>query len=80
MIYRDGTPTKERYLHHMRDTLILLGLDAGLDMWLIDLIVDPSRAEDADADALRNFNAKLINTTKDKLVNINRLSIQTDGE
>lgn len=63
------------FLYHMRDTVILLGLDR----YFADLLSDPGTATEADIDALRKYNGKLIDATKSRLVNINKLAVATDG-
>lgn len=68
------TPAKsvEDFLHHLHDTIILLG--GGMD---IAQMVDrcPGDITDADTDRLRLYNIKLGTLTKDKLVNVHKLTI-----
>ena len=65
--------TKEKFFHHLRDTIILLGGEAGL----ADLLVAPYDIAESDIDRLRQFNCKLIDATKHKLVNINKIKVTT---
>lgn len=61
-----------RYFHHLRDTLILLGCEVRF----ADLVEFPQDISEEDIDDLRRFNGKLIDQTKDKLVNINKIAIE----
>ena len=59
------------FFHHLHDTLILLGANAQLT----ELVENPEAIRVAHVDDLRNFNGKLIDTMKDKMVNINKLAV-----
>ncbi len=59
------------YLYQLRDTVILLGLDVRF----ADLLTNPDRIETWDVEELQRENGKLIDATKDKLMNLNRLAV-----
>jgi len=61
----------EQFFHHLHDTLTLLG--AG--QRFAKLVEFPETIKIEDVDALRNYNCKLIDLTKDKLVNLNKIAI-----
>ena len=65
------TKQKEKFLHHLRDTIILLGVEVEL----ANLIVAPNDIAESDIDRLRQFNIMLIEATKNKLANINKMKI-----
>lgn len=59
------------YLYQLRDTVILLGLDVRF----ADLLTNPDKIETWDVDELQTVNGKLLDATKSKLENINRLTV-----
>ncbi len=59
------------YFHFLHDTLILLGSGARY----AELVETPDVITQDDVDDLRRFNCKLIDFTKDKLVNLNKIAI-----
>ncbi len=63
------------FLHHLHDTLILLGADAEF----AELIEFPDSISSDKVDDLRRYNCKLINDTKRRLVNINKLVVELAG-
>jgi hypothetical protein len=65
------TKQKEKFLHHLRDTIILLGVEVEL----ANLMVAPNDIAELDIDRLRQFNIMLIEATKNKLANINKMKI-----
>jgi hypothetical protein len=73
-----GTLDQQRvvraFFHHLHDTLVLLGADAKL----ADLVESPEVIGAGHVDELRRYNGKLIDETKSKLVNINKLAVVTD--
>lgn len=62
--------TKE-FLHHLRDTIILLGGGTRI----ASMVERAESANAADVDELRRLNCRLIDATKERLVNINSLTI-----
>jgi len=60
-----------KFLHHLRDTIILLGGEAEL----ADLLVASNDISELEIDKLRQFNITLIEATKNKLANINKMKI-----
>jgi hypothetical protein len=64
-------PAIRDFFHHLHDTLVLLGAGANL----ANLVQSPETINESDVDNLRRYNCKLIDTTKDKLVNINKLAV-----
>lgn len=68
--------TKAAFFHHLHDTLILLGV--GVE--IADLLNQPDKIDESDLDNLRRFNCRLIDATKDKLVNINTIKVIVQGE
>lgn len=63
--------TQRQFLHFLHDTLILLGSGSHL----ANLVNNPDDICQEDIDDLRNFNIKLIDNTKQKLVDINKIAI-----
>lgn len=59
------------FFHHLHDTLVLLGADANL----AELVESPETIRAAHVDDLRRYNGKLIDATKYRLVNINKLAV-----
>ena len=59
------------FFYHLRDTAILLGMDARF----ADLLKTPEVITEADVVELRKYTGKLIDETKHKLININRLTV-----
>jgi GTPase involved in cell partitioning and DNA repair len=62
------------FLHHLHDTLVLLGLDPQL----AKLLNNPSDITQASVDELRNLNCRMIGATKDRLVALNKIDIGTE--
>lgn len=62
---------KSDFFHHLRDTIILL---AG-EIEIANLLERPDDITEADVNELRRFNCKLIDATKDRLVNINKIKV-----
>lgn len=60
------------FFHHLRDTLVLLGVDEEF----ANLVETPAEISPANVADLRRFNGKLIDDIKLKLVNINKLAIE----
>jgi hypothetical protein len=67
---------KSALFHHLRDTIILLGGD----IKIANLLGRPDDIDESDIDQLRSFNCKLIDSTKDKLVNINKIRVTVATE
>lgn len=65
-----------KFFHHLYDTLILLGATPEI----ATMVRNPDVITESDVDELRIFNGKLIDSTKDKLSNINKLTIATKLE
>lgn len=61
------------FLHHLRDTIILLGGGTRL----ADMAKGAESSTARDVAELRQTNIRLIEATKDKLVNLNALSVKT---
>ena len=61
----------QEFFYHLHDTLVLLGADAKLAA----LLDNPDAIRAADVDHLRRYNGQLIDATKAKLVNINKLAV-----
>ena len=73
-----NSPADFEFLHHLFDTIILLGGRrdiAGLLKKSLDLGVT-----NADVDLLRNYNIELLTEAKHRLASINKLRIQTNRE
>jgi len=70
MIGQDGV--LRDFLHHLHDTIILLGVEDDF----ANLLKDPNKIIDSDVDKLRALNGNLIDATKTKLVNINKITIK----
>ncbi len=66
----------KQYLHHLKDTLILLGCK----IKFVSLLEQPKDINKSDIDDLRKFNCKLLDETKEKLSNINTIKIKVSGE
>lgn len=62
---------QEKFFHHLRDTIILLGGPLNL----ANLVAHYHEISSKDVLDLMVTNSKLIDLTKDKLVNINKLEI-----
>lgn len=60
------------FLHHLRDTIIILGGGTKL----ADMAECAESATEADIDELRRVNIRLIDSTKERLVNINTMTIK----
>lgn len=63
------------FLHHLHDTLILLGAEKVF----ADLVESPETINDCDVKNLRRYNCDLINKVKEKLENINKITISVRG-
>ncbi len=63
--------SSHNFFHHLRDTIILLGGE----IEIANLLEKPDEITESDVDNLRRFNCKLIDATKDKLVNINKIKV-----
>lgn len=59
------------FFYHLHDTLVLLGADARL----VELLDNPGEICASDVEHLRRYNGQLIDATKSKLVNVNKLAI-----
>jgi hypothetical protein len=62
------------FLHHLRDTIILLGGGTHL----ANLVEQAGSAKEGDVDELRRINIRLIDATKERLVNLNSLRIAVE--
>lgn len=63
------------FLHHLRDTIILLGGGTRL----ANMVERAESATPQDVDELRKTNLRLIDATKDKLVQLNSLAVTTSA-
>jgi hypothetical protein len=63
------------FLHHLRDTILLLGGGAAL----AEMVERAESASDSDVDELRRINCRLIDATKERLANLNKISIVGQG-
>lgn len=63
------------FFHHLHDTLVLLGADEEI----ANLVETPEMISESHVFDLRRFNGKLIDATKSKLVNINKLAVEVGG-
>ena len=63
--------TKAEFFHHLRDTIILLSGETEI----ADLLEKPDDITKSYVDNLRQLNCKLIDATKHKLVNINKIQV-----
>lgn len=68
--------TASDFIYHLRDTIVLLGGPANI----CDLLSAPGAIRKDDVDALRRFNCGLIDTTKQKLAGINKITVVVGGE
>jgi hypothetical protein len=66
-------PTLRSFLHHLHDTIILLGGDIAF----ANLVKNPDMIDESAVNELRQYNGKLVDATKDKLAGINKLTIST---
>jgi hypothetical protein len=64
-----------QFFHHLHDTIILLG--GG--MQLANKVKHPDVLTDADVDELRRLNIRLLDRTKQRLVDINKTTIRPGG-
>lgn len=60
------------FLHHLRDTIIILGGGTKI----ANMVENAGTASEADVDELRRVNIRLIDSTKERLVNINTMTIK----
>jgi hypothetical protein len=60
------------FLYHLRDTIVLLGgrIDIADRLLVLELL------DESDVDALRLYNIGLLDSTKERLVSINKVSVQ----
>ncbi len=72
---KDETTTTN-FLHHLHDTIILLG--GGTE--IADLLNQPDKITESDISNLRRFNCKMIDAAKDKLFNINSIVVTVAGK
>lgn len=63
--------TARKFLHHLHDTLVLLGAPAKL----AELVEGPESIRPSHVDALRRYNIRLLEAAKDKLTNVNKIAI-----
>jgi hypothetical protein len=63
------------FLHYLRDTILLLGGGAAL----AEMVERAESASDSDVDELRRINCRLIDATKERLANLNKISIVGQG-
>ena len=61
------------FLHHLRDTFILLGGGTRL----ANMVERAESATQQEVDDLRKTNMRLIDAAKDKLVNLNSIAVTT---
>lgn len=59
------------FLHHLHNTLVLLGAD----IRFAQALNDPGAISEADIAELRNYNVQLINATKGKLVQLHKTAL-----
>lgn len=64
------------FFHHLRDTIILLGGGTKI----ANMLKHPDAISESDVDALRRINCRLIDSTKEKLVNINKIKVVVGHE
>ena len=62
---------EKKFLYHLRDTIVLLGGKISM----ADLLITSNDIKEEDINRLRNYNIELLETTKRKLVNINKIAI-----
>jgi len=67
---------KSDFFHHLRDTIILLGGQTEI----ANLLEKPDDITESDVDNLRRFNCELIDATKHKLANINKIRVVAPAE
>ena len=62
-----------QFLHHLHDTVILLGAPP----WIADLLNNPEAITADHIDRLRRYTCELIDATKGRLVALNTISVRT---
>jgi hypothetical protein len=67
----DAATHTAQFLHHLRDTIVLLG--GGTQ--LANMVERADVVTESDVDEVRRINCRLIDATKERLVNLNKLSI-----
>ena len=68
-------PELHNFLHHLHDTLVLLGAETRF----AELVNNPETIDESDVSDLRCYNGKLVDETKHKLVNINKITVSVGG-
>jgi hypothetical protein len=62
---------QSEFLYHLRDTVLLLGLDRRF----ADLLVNPDAIGEAEVENLQRYNCKLLNATRSRLLDLNTLAV-----
>ena len=66
----------DQFAHHLHDTIILLGGR----VQIANLLLNPQAITEADVTRLRHYNADLLTRLKDRLADINKMTIRTRGD